>query len=403
MRSFQFIFLVFFGLFYALSSIGTVLAIGQLLNSKLKGFLQKIITGLTVGIAVSLVLLYIWPGNIRTTENYTWFYILNGVLSVDLFFKVPLSLFYLISVIFFRDTNRKKITTWMGLIISICFSLTVLYGIAFGKTNVKTNYVELQFDNLPDSFNNYKIVQISDIHLGSFINPERLLNKVQYKIEDINPDIILFTGDLVNNYSSELNGWENIFDKINRKGKSFSVLGNHDYGNYSDWKNEQTKQENFKLITKAHGIYGFRLLRNENVVLKNGNDSIYIIGVENWGHPPFPQYANLKKALTGVPQNAFEILLTHDPAHWETQVAGKEQIELTLSGHTHGFQLGIVKAGIPFSFAWFSRKNWGGLYKANNMYLYVNTGLGVVGLPWRINMPPEITVITLKRVEVDGQ
>jgi predicted MPP superfamily phosphohydrolase len=393
--------MVVFGVFYVFTSIGTIFAIELLVNSKFKKLLQKIVIGLTSIILVSLILIYIWPGNIRTAENYFLFYLLNGILSVDLFFKIPLSFFYLLSMFFYRNKNRQKIISLIGFIISVCFGFTILYGITFGKTDLQINRVELRYKNLPAGFNNYQIVHISDVHLGSFNNSQKLLKKVQRKIEEINPDLILFTGDLVNNYASELNGWKPVFDAINKGRNSFSVLGNHDYGNYSDWQNQIKKRENLLAITNAHREFGFRLLRNENILVKNANDSIYIVGVENWGHPPFPQYANLQKALAGVPQNAFKILLTHDPAHWEAQVVGKEQIELTLSGHTHGFQIGILKAGIPFSFALLSRKNWGGLYNYNDIYLYVNTGLGMVGLPWRINMPPEITIITLKRIEID--
>jgi predicted MPP superfamily phosphohydrolase len=393
--------MVVFGVFYVFTSIGTIFAIELLVNSKFKKLLQKIVIGLTSIILVSLILIYIWPGNIRTAENYFLFYLLNGILSVDLFFRIPLSFFYLLSMFFYRNKNRQKIISLIGFIISVCFGFTILYGITFGKTDLQINRVELRYKNLPAGFNNYQIVHISDVHLGSFNNSQKLLKKVQRKIEEINPDLILFTGDLVNNYASELNGWKPVFDAINKGRNSFSVLGNHDYGNYSDWQNQIKKRENLLAITNAHREFGFRLLRNENILVKNANDSIYIVGVENWGHPPFPQYANLQKALAGVSQNAFKILLTHDPAHWEAQVVGKEQIELTLSGHTHGFQIGILKAGIPFSFALLSRKNWGGLYNYNDIYLYVNTGLGMVGLPWRINMPPEITIITLKRIEID--
>ncbi|MBK6284947.1 MAG: hypothetical protein IPF54_21980 [Draconibacterium sp.] len=143
------------------------------------------------------------------------------------------------------------------------------------------------------------------------------------------------------------------------------------------------------------------MLNNEHAKLNSKTDSIYIVGVENWGHPPFPQYANVEKALAGVPKNAFKILLTHDPAHWDEVIKYTGDIALTLSGHTHGLQWGIMRAGITFSLGYLARHNWGGLYKFNDSFLYVNTGLGTVGIPWRINMPAEITVFTLKRVEVD--
>ncbi|MCK5537754.1 MAG: metallophosphoesterase [Bacteroidales bacterium] len=341
-------------------------------------------------------LLYVWPGDIRNTNNYSFYYYFNGILLLDFIFKIPLSFFYIVGLIFFSNNNRKT-AGWIGLILSGSLSLTMLYGILFGSEDIVVNKVELEYLTLPPQFNNYKIVHISDIHLGSFIHSKKLLERAQKKIENINPDLILFTGDLVNNFSDELKGWDTIFNKINSTGLSFSVLGNHDYGNYSNWKNESEKVENFNNLVKSHDKLGFQILRNENAVVYSGTDSIYIIGVENWGHPPFPQYAELEKALLGVPENVFKILLTHDPAHWESQIDGKKNIELTLSGHSHGLQLGIVKAGIPFSFSYLTRKNWGGLYKSNGVNLYVNTGLGTVGLPWRIDMPAEITVITLKK------
>jgi hypothetical protein len=271
----------------------------------------------------------------------------------------------------------------------------------FGKNEIVINQIELKFQHLPKSFDGYKMVQISDIHLGSFIHSKKLMEKVSNEINRINPPIILFTGDLVNNFSNEINSWEEIFKTINIGRISYSILGNHDYGNYSSWDSEELKEENFERIVSAHQQFGFNLLRNQNAPLVIENDTIYIIGVENWGHPPFPQYAELEKAMTGIPKKSFKILLTHDPAHWESVIKEQKDIDLSLSGHTHGLQWGIKKAGILFSPSYLIRKNWAGLYKSGNAQLYVNTGLGMVGIPWRINMPGEITVIQLKRVEID--
>ena len=396
MRSFQLMFWVLLILFYVLITLGTLQVLVQLVKSKFKFRIRLGILIFGLCTIISMGLLYVWPGDIRTTNNYSLYYYFNGILLLDFIFKIPLSFFYIVGLIFFSNNNRKT-AGWIGLILSGSLSLTMLYGILFGSEDIVVNKVELEYLTLPPQFNNYKIVHISDIHLGSFIHSKKLLERAQKKIENINPDLILFTGDLVNNFSDELKGWDTIFNKINSTGLSFSVLGNHDYGNYSNWKNESEKVENFNNLVKSHDKLGFQILRNENAVVYSGTDSIYIIGVENWGHPPFPQYAELEKALLGVPENVFKILLTHDPAHWESQIDGKKNIELTLSGHSHGLQLGIVKAGIPFSFSYLTRKNWGGLYKSNGVNLYVNTGLGTVGLPWRIDMPAEITVITLKK------
>ena len=183
--------------------------------------------------------------------------------------------------------------------------------------------------------------------------------------------------------------------------QAFSVLGNHDYGDYTTWESDKKKQENLEGIIATLNETGFLLLNNENRVIKKNNDSIFLAGVENWGHPPFPQYANLEKALDGIPSDAFSILMTHDPAHWTSKVKKRDDIELTLSGHTHGMQWGIKLAGIKFSIAHLANNYWGGLYRSNNSVLYVNTGLGNVGIPWRLDMAPEITVFTLKRSKVD--
>jgi predicted MPP superfamily phosphohydrolase len=353
----------------------------------------------SIAIIVSFVLLYIWPFTSRNTQNYSVHLIYNVILSVDFVFKIPLTLFFIIGV--FSSTRKKSVIYLMGFILSMAVSCSVIYGALLGKNELVVNNVELEFANLPKNYNGFKILQLSDIHLGNFLNSKKIMHKVKLETDKINPDVILFTGDLVNNFSSELEGWDNVFQEITNNRDSYSILGNHDYGNYTNWKSETNKIENFNKIVSTQSTFGFKLLSNANVKLKSGNDSIYIIGVENWGHPPFPQYAKLEKAMNGIPENAFKILMSHDPSHWEEVIKKRNDISLTLSGHTHGFQWGIIKAGITFSLSYFARNDWGGLYKQNESYLYVNAGLGTVGIPWRINMPGELTIITLKRLEID--
>ena len=400
MRSFQMLFWVVFLVIYTLITIGAVENIIQLVIFRLKSKIRIISYLLFVALIFALVLLYIWPGDVRTSDNYSMYYIFNGILLIDFFIKIPLSFFYILGLLF-SNKYKRSIINWIGLIISGSIFMIMLYGNIFGRNDLAVQKIELKFPNLPQEFNEFRIVQISDIHLGSFIGSQKVLKKVYNLTELIKPDLIVFTGDFVNNFSNELNNWDKIFQGINKQGNSYSILGNHDYGNYSSWKNEVEKTNNFQAITDAHSKFGFQLLRNENKLITNGSDSIYLIGVENWGHPPFPQYAELDSAMIGVPKDAFKILLSHDPAHWESQINGKQNIALTLSGHTHGLQLGFVKAGIPFSLSYLVRKNWGGLYKSDDTYLYVNTGLGTVGIPFRIDMPAELTVITLKRIKVD--
>lgn len=399
MRTFQLLSITLFLIFYALISFGAIkslLGIALPENRK-KVFLLMLIISLVV--LVSFVLLYIWPLTTRNTKEYTLHLIFNAILSIDFVFKIPLALSVLIGIPF--RAKRKTVIYYMGFLLSITTAGSILYGTLFGRKNLVVNNVELEFKNLPPGFNGFKIVQISDLHMGGFMNSKQLLNKVKTEIDAINPDILLFTGDLVNNFANELDGWKEIFQEITNNRDCYSILGNHDYGNYTNWNSETDKIENFNQIVSSTELLGFKLLNNYHSLLKIDSDSIYIIGVENWGHPPFPQYANLEKAMDGVPTTAFKILMTHDPSHWDQIISGREDINLTLSGHTHGMQWGIIKAGITFSLSYFVRNNWGGLYNYNNSYLYVNAGLGTVGIPWRINMPGEITVITLKRIEID--
>lgn len=400
MRSFQIIFLLIFIFFYVFITIGAFQNIKTIVTNKYRKKINGLFWVYTLLLIFSFIYLYIYPNQPNKATNYILYFFYNAILFIDLLVKLPLSIAFLF-YLFFKGKNKSKTILYSGLVLSFCFVLITIYGTILGNRHIKVNQVELNFPDLPTNFNKYKIVQISDIHLGSFLKSNRLLLKTAKKIEKIDPDLILFTGDLVNNFSNEITNWQKIFMSINYKQNSYSILGNHDYGNYSSWPNKTSKQENFDSIIEAHNKLGFKLLRNENVVIRLGNDSIFLIGVENWGHPPFPQYANLDSAMYNVPENAFKILMTHDPAHWEAQIIGKRNIDLTVAGHTHGLQLGIKIAGIPFSPGYLTRKNWGGLYEFNKTYLYVNTGLGTIGIPWRIDMPPEITVFTLKRSEID--
>lgn len=399
MRTFQLLSIMLFLIFYALITFGAIkglLAIALPGNRKLVFRIMLIISFVVL---ISFILLYIWPLTTRNTKEYTLHLIFNAVLSIDFVFKIPLALSVLIGIPF--AVRRKSVIYSIGFILSIATAVSVLYGTLFGRNNLVVNKVELEFHSLPTSFDGFKIVQISDLHMGGFMNSKQLLNRVKTETDEIDPDMVLFTGDLVNNFANELDGWKEIFQGITKNRDCYSILGNHDYGNYTNWKNETDKIENFNQIVSSSELFGFKLLNNNHILLKTESDSIYIIGVENWGHPPFPQYANLEQAMNGVPKNAFKILMTHDPSHWDQIIKQRCDIQLTLSGHTHGMQWGIIKAGITFSLSYFTRKNWGGLYKYGHSYLYVNTGLGTVGIPWRINMPAEMTVINLKRVEID--
>lgn len=399
MRSFQLLLLVVFLLFYLLLSFGAVKSLLKIVLPKNRKKIFRLMLFFSLLVLAGFVVLYVWPLTTRSTKEYTFHLMFNALLSVDFVFKIPLAVSLLLAIPF--SGKNKIIIFYMGFLLSVGLASSVIYGSIWGRKDLTINSIELEFAGLPKKYDNLKVLHISDTHLGGFMKSKQIMNQVARETEKLRPDMIFFTGDLVNNFSSELEGWKSIFQKITENKPSYAILGNHDYGNYSNWNSESDKIGNFNQIVNAHKDFGFRLLNNENVKLKSGEDSIYVIGVENWGHPPFPQYANLEQAMNGVPANAFKILMTHDPSHWDHVIKNRGDVQLTLSGHTHGMQWGIVKAGISFSLSYFVRQNWGGIYKYENSYLYVNTGLGTVGIPWRINMPAEMTAIILKRVEID--
>ena len=398
MRSFLIITLLTFLVFYSLTAWGTWSNLRKISGSnKIVNLVYWVLNFL---VFAGFIVLYIYPFQPRTATNYQVYFFFNTLLFSVFLFNLPMTLAFLLQKAF-QNKVKQRVISYSGVILAVSLAIGMLFGTFAGSKQIKVTHVDLTFTNLPSGFNDYRIVQLSDFHLGGMLKPEKILTKTKRKLDELNPDLILFTGDLVNNFANEISGLESKLKEISNLADSYSILGNHDYGDYADWESMEKKQANYEAILNAQEDAGFQLLNNEHVVLTKGIDSIYLAGVENWGHPPFPQYADLEAAINGIPSDAFTILMTHDPAHWEARVDGKEIIELSLAGHTHGLQWGVKFAGIPFSLAWFTRKTWGGLYKSHNSALYVNTGLGTVGMPWRLDMPGEITVITLKRSEVD--
>lgn len=296
-----------------------------------------------------------------------------------------------------QTISRAKFITQLGLVIAAIPFTSILYGMLKGRFNFRIVHEKLPFSNLPDSFNGFKVVQISDIHIGSFLGHENQVKKAIELVNEQKPDILLFTGDLVNNFAEELNGWIPILSHFKAKYGKFSILGNHDYGDYFNWKNEAEKVQNLNNLKNIHKELGFRLLLNENETIELNDSKIALIGVENWGLPPFPQHGDLKKAMNGSDDLPFKILMSHDPSHWDAEVINKTDIDLTLSGHTHGMQFGIEIGNVKWSPVKYKYPRWAGLYKEQNQYLYVNRGFGYIGFPGRVGMPPEITVIELKK------
>lgn len=294
------------------------------------------------------------------------------------------------------ESRRRFISQFATLVAGIPF-VSIIYGITKGKYNFKIHKVEVAFKNLPKEFDGFKITQVSDIHSGSFNNPEPVKHAVQLANQQ-GSDVIFFTGDLINSISDEMDPWMDVFKELKAPMGVYSILGNHDYGDYVRWYNMEQKRANFEKLLTIHKQLGFHLMRNENLKLKKNGATIDLIGVENWGRGGFSKYGDLDKAMTGTSPDSFKILLSHDPTHWEEKVmySTDKDIHLTFSGHTHGMQFGIEVPGIKFSPAQFRYKRWGGLYEENNRYLYVNRGLGFIGFPGRVGIWPEITVFTLK-------
>lgn len=297
-----------------------------------------------------------------------------------------------------EDTSitRRQFLARAGIIVAGLPFLSIAYGIKWGRFDFTIRNQKLIFPNLPSAFNGFKILQISDFHLGSFIRNEEKIEDAVKIINEQNPDVILFTGDFVNNVSNEIDPFINSLSKLNARFGSYSILGNHDYGDYVPWDSQEEKEANLERTKKLQKDIGFDLLLNESRKLRIDNDEIDIVGVENWGLKPFPQYGDINKALAGTKEDSFKILMSHDPTHWDEQVLGKTNIDLTLSGHTHGAQFGIEIPGWRWSPVNLRYKRWGGLYKEAAQYLYVNTGIGFIGFPGRVGMPPEITIIELR-------
>ena len=294
--------------------------------------------------------------------------------------------------------GRRSFIRKTGLLVAAIPFTSMLYGITKGKYNFKVNRVKLSFKNLPKSFNGYRIVQISDIHSGSFDDKEAVLAGIDLVNEQA-ADVILFTGDLVNNDSKEIEPYIDDFRKLKAKNGVFSILGNHDYGDYKKWNSEKEKRDNLELLYDYHKRMNFKLLNNENSIISKDGSEIGIFGVENWGNAPFPQLGDLDVALKGNENVPFKILLSHDPTHWKKKVIPHHtHFDLTLSGHTHGMQFGIDIPGFKWSPIKYIYPQWAGLYKEAKQYLYVNRGFGFLGFPGRAGIMPEITVIELNHI-----
>ena len=380
--------------FYWLQSITILLT-----SSFFKLLINILFWIFTTGLITAIIVLKIKLDDINPRRKHKLISSLYG-LTVSSF--IPKILFVIIiSILFytnyaFSEKESILIIPLVGLFSGFLPFLIILYAILKAVYHFKIHRHKISFQHLPKSFHGLKIVQISDLHLGSFNYRYKTLENAVKLINNLKPDLIFFTGDLVNNYAWELRGWDKVFLKLHAKINKYAVLGNHDYGDYSEWKNKSDKQKNFNAIEKFYKSTGFKLLRNTSDTIKINGENISILGVENWGKPPFKQYGDLQKALISSQHVAFKILLSHDPSHWQEEVVKKTDITLTFSGHTHGMQAGINLGKKQWSPIKYKFKHWAGLYKLEQQYLYVNRGLGWLGFPGRLGMRPEITFMQLK-------
>jgi predicted MPP superfamily phosphohydrolase len=300
-----------------------------------------------------------------------------------------------------RKISRSDFLLQTGIIIAAIPFFSIIWGIWKGRYNFKTTKFTLEFPDLPEAFIGTKIVQISDFHIGSFSGNPEMVEKAIQLINRQKADYILFTGDLVNNIATEVEEFIPILQKLEAKLGKYSILGNHDYGEYYQWASKEQLQNNMEDLYSHHREMGFSLLRNEAVKLQKDGQEIALIGVENWGLPPFPQYGDLKKSLETVKDIDFKILMSHDPSHWDAEVLNKTNINLTLSGHTHGMQFAIRIPGWRWSPVSMKYPRWAGLYTEGKQQLYVNIGIGYIAFPGRVGTPPEITLIELKKTGLD--
>ncbi|SEM25420.1 hypothetical protein SAMN05421856_1029 [Chryseobacterium taichungense] len=305
---------------------------------------------------------------------------------------------YLISLVGSSENHfpeRRKFLSLVGLGLGGVLSALFIDGITFGKYRHKVRKVRINFASLPKSFKGYKIVQISDVHSGSFSDPSKLEHAINL-INEQNPDLVLFTGDMVNNVAEEFKPFIPLFSKIKAKDGKFAVLGNHDYGDYINWTSPDEKRQNLNTLIDYERQAGFDMLRNENRIIEKNGDKLYILGVENWGLKPFPQFGRIDDALKGVPESATKILMSHDPTHFDYVVKKHPgNIQLTLSGHTHGMQFGLDLKNVKWSPVQYKYPKWADLYESEGKMLYVNRGFGVLAYPGRVGVLPEITLFEL--------
>lgn len=369
-------------------------------SSLLKNSIYTVFWIFTIGLIASILLLKIKMELVAPERQQLIISRLYGLTISSfipkLIFVVVISILYFTNFVF-SERESLIVIPLIGIFSGFLPFFVILYAVFSAVYRFKIYHIKLKCDVLPINLKGLRIVHISDLHLGSFNFKYHVLERAVEKINHLKPDFIFFTGDLVNNFAWELRGWDSILNQLLAKEGKYAVLGNHDYGDYSQWPSEGEKQINFKNIQDFYKKIDFKLLMNEAERFEKTKDQMAIIGVENWGNPPFKQYGDLEKALKKVHNIPFKILLSHDPSHWPEEVVKHTDIALTLSGHTHGMQAGINLKNKKWSPIKYKYEHWAGLYKAESQYLYVTRGLGWMGFPGRLGMRPEITCIELSK------
>jgi len=294
---------------------------------------------------------------------------------------------------------RSEFISKVGIVAAAVPLVGISWGIVSGAHDYRVRKRTVYLPNLPTAFDGFRIAQVSDIHSGSFWNKNAVIGGVEM-VNKEKADVIFFTGDLVNNKASEMSGYTSVFNKFKAPLGVYSVLGNHDYGDYVKWKSVEEKQQNLQDLITLEKQMGWKVLLNENDTIKVDGESLSVIGIENWSSfGNFPKHGKLAEAHHGTEESAVKVLLSHDPSHWDAEVVGGQfsDIDLTLSGHTHGMQFGVDIGEVRWSPVQYFYKQWADLYQKEQQHLYVNRGFGYIGYPGRLGIPPEITIIELKK------
>jgi predicted MPP superfamily phosphohydrolase len=310
------------------------------------------------------------------------------------------SLFYIITKIIYHITHRNiPIINHIGLTLAIISTIGIACGI-FMRHNIRVRNITITSPSLPTRFDGIRIAHITDLHIGNLSPRNNYLNKIITQLQTLKPDLLLFTGDMFNLSASEGQGLDSLFSSINAPLGRYAVMGNHDYGDYCQWPSPEAKQANLLATYQTYHQLGFNLLNDTAIYISSNSDSIGLIGVENWSKPPFHSYGNLAQAIESFTPAQFNILLTHDPIHWQSEVLTSkyDYIQLTLSGHTHSAQFGFsINEHYRWSPSQYIYTHWDGHYQHNHQHLFISRGLGYTAIPFRLGMPPEITIITLKK------